>query len=184
MNRFSRWMVNFSSSRRSVRVLRTLGPHLRLPDSPRLLELGAGRGALSALLQERYRPEKLVVSDFDPDQLAAARTYLLRRLGSVPPSLELRRVDALAIPFEAGVFDAVFAMGMLHHVEAHHFDYQQRPRALAEIRRVLTPGGLLAYWEFSRTEEMRRTLAELGFRGVFDQRGWRGRQLAIYQAPA
>jgi ubiquinone/menaquinone biosynthesis C-methylase UbiE len=182
MNRFSRWMVNSSNARRSVRILRALGPHLELSPSARILELGAGRGGLSALLQERYRPALLVVSDFDPDQVEAARSLLTQRFGSVPTSVELRRVDAKEMPFDAGAFDCVFAIGMLHHVEAHHFDYQERPRALAEIRRVLKPGGTLAFWEFSRTEDMRRTLGELGFSPVFDKRGWRGRELAVFRS--
>jgi len=184
MNWLSRWIVNLSNARRSARILDTVGPKLSLPASARILELGAGRGGMSALLQERFRPGRLAVTDFDPSQLEAARLNLTRRFGSLPPSIELHRVDARALPFEAASFDAVFAMVMLHHVEAHHFEYRERPKALAEIRRVLAPGGLLTYSEFSRTAEMRGTLGELGFVPVFDQRGWRGRQLAVYRAPS
>jgi len=183
MNRGSRWLVNARNASRSARILHRLQPSLKLPPSPRILELGAGRGGLSALLREQYRPSHLVVSDFDPNQVEAARTFLTERFGSVPPGVELRQVDALAIPFEAATFDCVFAIGVLHHVEAHHFDYAQRPKALTEIRRVLSPGGLLAYWEFSRTAEMRATLVGLGFRSVFERRGWRGRELALVRAP-
>ena len=92
-------------------------------------------------------------------------------------------MDAKQIPYEPASFDCVFAMGMLHHVEAHHFDYVERPTALREIRRVLSPGGVLVYWEFSRTADMRKTLAELGFGSVFERRGWRGRELAIVRSP-
>ena len=180
MNRWSRWFVNRSNARRSAKVLRILGPHLELPAAPRILELGAGRGGLSALLVDRFRPSKLVVSDFDPEQIEAARSYLGRRFGTLPPSIELRRVDAMQIPFEAGTFDCVFAIAMLHHVEAHHFDYRERPKALAEIQRVLAPGGVLAFSEFSRTVEMRRTLIELGFLPRFERPGWRGRELAVF----
>jgi|GEM_PF-1609222 len=184
MNWFSRWLVNSSNARRSVRTLNTVRPHLQLPPSSRILELGAGRGALSALLYRTYHPGRLVVSDFDPDQLETARAYLSQRFGTLPNAIEVYRVDAKQIPYDPASFDCVFAIGMLHHVEAHHFDYQERPTALREIRRVLSPGGVLVYWEFSRTADMRKTLTELGFVSVFEKRGWRGRELAIVRLPS
>ncbi len=182
MNRISLWFVNSSNARRSVRILATLGNHLHLPPAPRILELGAGRGGMSALLQERFRPGRLVVTDFDPTQVEAARTFLSKRFGSLPNGLELRPVDAKVLPFEDHSFDCVFAIAMLHHVEVHHSDYRERPRALQEIRRVLAPGGILAFSEFSRMKEMRETLVELGFAPVFEKLGWRGRELALFRA--
>jgi ubiquinone/menaquinone biosynthesis C-methylase UbiE len=182
MSRFGRWMVNAGNARRSARILTTFGARLQLPPSPRILELGAGRGGMSALLYERFRPGRLVVTDFDPNQVEAARSYLTHRFGTLPAAVELRQVDAKVLPFDAASFDCVFAIAMLHHVEAHHFDYQERPKALAEIRRVLTAGGTLAFSEFSRTEEMRSTLTELGYTPLFDQRGFRGRELALYRS--
>jgi ubiquinone/menaquinone biosynthesis C-methylase UbiE len=183
MGRFGRWLAGVGTARRSVRILETLGSRLQLPSSARILELGAGRGGMSALLQERFRPARLVVTDFDQRQVDAARAYLTHWFGALPPSVDLRQVDARTLPFDAAAFDCVFAIAMLHHVEAHHFDYRERPKALAEIRRVLSPGGILAYLEFSRTEEMRRTLGELGFVPLFEKRGWRGRELALFRSP-
>ena len=80
MNWFSRWLVNSGNARRSARTLATIGPHLPLPPSSRILELGAGRGGLSYLLYEKYRPGRLVVSDFDPNQLETARTVPFRKV--------------------------------------------------------------------------------------------------------
>jgi SAM-dependent methyltransferase len=45
-------------------------------------------------------------------------------------------LDAQAIPFPTGYFDAVLANHMLYHIP-------DQPRAVAEIRRVLKPGGRL-----------------------------------------
>jgi len=183
MGRIGRWIVNSGNARRSARILDALGSALRLSRSSRILELGAGRGGLSALLYERYQPGRLVVTDFDPNQVEAARAYLSGRFGSLPAAIELREVDALSLPFEVAAFDCVMAIAMLHHVEAHHFDYRNRPQALAEIRRVLAPDGTLVFSDFSRTEEMRRTLIELGFRPVFEEPGRRGRLLALFRSP-
>jgi ubiquinone/menaquinone biosynthesis C-methylase UbiE len=183
MNRIGRWFVNSGNARRSARILDTLGTALQLPPSSRVLELGAGRGGLSALLYERYRPGRLVVTDFDPAQVESARAFLSARFAPLPAAVELRQVDAMALPFEDASFECVVAMAMLHHVEAHHFDYRNRPQALAEIRRVLSPRGVLAFSEFSRTEEMRRTLIDLGFTPLFEKSGRRGRVLALFRSP-
>jgi len=49
--------------------------------------------------------------------------------------LEAHRADVTALPFQDAGFDVVTAMWMLYHVA-------DLPRALAEVRRVLRPGGL------------------------------------------
>ena len=49
-------------------------------------------------------------------------------------AIVVANVDAQALPFPDDGFDAVIANHMLYHVP-------DRPRALAEIRRVLRPGG-------------------------------------------
>jgi ubiquinone/menaquinone biosynthesis C-methylase UbiE len=48
----------------------------------------------------------------------------------------MRRMDVQALDLPDAAFDAVVANWMLYHVP-------DRPRALAEIRRVLRPGGTL-----------------------------------------
>ncbi len=47
-----------------------------------------------------------------------------------------KEIDAQSIPFEDETFDAVIANFMLYHVP-------DRPKAIAEIKRVLKPGGRL-----------------------------------------
>ena len=166
-------LVNLRSASRSRRLLSRVAPALQLPPAPRLLEVGAGAGGLSAALFERFEPSRLVATDFDPEQLAAARRNLARRLGGIPPNLELRTADALALPFGPGSFDAVFAIQVFHHVELEHSEFVRRPQAVREVRRVLAPGGLLVYSDFSRKAELRRCLRENGFTPVLEQERWR-----------
>ncbi|HTW77120.1 MAG TPA: class I SAM-dependent methyltransferase [Thermoplasmata archaeon] len=183
MNRLARWMVNVRTEGRGRRALARLGRELRIPSAARVLELGCGGGGLLALIRERFQPARLVGTDFDPAQVQSARAFLTIRWGDVPPTVELREADALRLPFPDASFDVVFAMMMLHHVESRPNQYVQRPRALQEVRRVLVPGGALVYSEIFRRQEIRRTLAELGFHTVFLRSSWRA-DLSIVRASA
>lgn len=106
---------------------------LRLPAQSRILEIGCGTGNLWRANAERIPAGwDVTLSDFAPGMLAAARDSL----ATVAHPLRFVLLDAQAIPFAAASFDAVIANHMLYHVP-------NRPRALAEIRRVLRPGGTL-----------------------------------------
>ena len=72
-----------------------------------------------------------MATDFDPDQVAAART----RLHDLQEMVDLRVVDARDMPFADASFDAVFSFGVLHHLVR---DWR---RALSEASRVLEPKG-------------------------------------------
>ncbi|MFJ1869474.1 class I SAM-dependent methyltransferase [Streptomyces sp. NPDC088097] len=94
----------------------------------RILDAGCGAGALSAVLRDRGA----VVTGIDASagMLALAR----RRLGA-DAALQVADVSE-RLPFDDGAFDDVVASLVLHYVE----DWGP---TLAEMRRVLTPGGRL-----------------------------------------
>jgi ubiquinone/menaquinone biosynthesis C-methylase UbiE len=181
MSGWGRWFVNRSNAARSARLFDLVEPSLHLPEAPRVLEIGAGAGGLSARVQERLRPRRLVATDYDPAQVEVARKALTKRFGTMPASMELRQADALHLPFEDGSFDCVFAMGVFHHVEARPTEFVLRPAALRETRRVLRPGGTFVYTEFTRRKEFRGCLQEQGFTPVFQRQGW-GRDLGVYRS--
>ncbi len=105
---------------------------LDLPENARLLELGTGSGALWKQVADRIPPGwRITLSDFSPGMLADAEQNLTALR---PFSFVL--ADAQKIPFPDGIFDAVLANHMQYHVP-------DRPRALAEFRRVLKPRGHL-----------------------------------------
>jgi SAM-dependent methyltransferase len=94
----------------------------------RILDAGCGSGPLSAALRDRGA----IVTGFDKS--AAMLAIARRRLG---PDADLRVADlATPLPYPDGAFDDVIASLVLHYLE----DWTA---PLAELRRVLRPGGRL-----------------------------------------
>ncbi|WP_099245289.1 class I SAM-dependent methyltransferase [Mycobacterium sp. shizuoka-1] len=94
---------------------------------PRILELGAGHGALSRTVLEQHPTAQVTVSDVNPESVAAIAAS---DLGDHPRA-SVRVVDATAIDAADGAFDlAVFALSF------HHLSPAQAVRVLAEGTRV------------------------------------------------
>lgn len=102
--------------------------------SGHVLEVGTGTG----LLLPAYPPSvsSLVAIDIDPDLLARARP---RR-----PGVTLELADVQQLPFPDASFDAVVSSLVFCSVE-------DPARGLAEIHRVLRPGGQLRMLEHVRS---------------------------------
>jgi len=109
----------------------------------RVLEVGAGPGLVTDVL--RRRAPWLVAVELD-EPLAAA---LGRRLAG--GNVEVVTADASALPFRSGQFSAVAGFTMLHHVP----NLSMQDRMLAELRRVLRPGGVLVGTDGTDTPQRR-----------------------------
>ena len=113
----------------------------RFPVRPghRVLDLGCGGGRHA--FEVYRRGANVVAFDLEPAELAPVTGMFgaMRAAGEVAGPAQARPVagDARALPFGSDVFDRVVAAEVLEHIP----DDQ---RALAEIARVLRPGGLLA----------------------------------------
>lgn len=106
---------------------------LRAPDNARVLEVGCGPGELWRENLARVPPGwRITLSDFSPGMVEKVQQNLAAQAGQ----FEFRQLDVQAIPFVDGSLDLVIANHMLYHVP----DVE---RALAEIARVLAPGGRL-----------------------------------------
>jgi ubiquinone/menaquinone biosynthesis C-methylase UbiE len=103
-----------------------------LPEQAQILEVGAGTGALWQINRARMPSGwHITLSDLSPGMLDSARQNLA---GATQFSFET--CDVQELPFADAAFDAVIANFMLYHVP-------DRPRAYAEMQRVLRPGGQL-----------------------------------------
>jgi SAM-dependent methyltransferase len=100
----------------------------RLPERPDVLDAGCGAGRDLAWFEARGA----VVSGVDVSE------GMLRQAGTRVRG-RLERADLRALPFADASFDAVWCMAVLLHLPK-----ADAPAALAELHRVLRPGGLLA----------------------------------------
>ena len=107
---------------------------LLFPPGTRLLEVGCGAGAQTALLLRRNPKLHVTGVDLSADQLAAARRHF--RGHPAQKRLTLLQANATALPFPRGTFDAALSVWFLEHVP------DPLP-ILKEIRLVLRPGGTL-----------------------------------------
>ncbi|HWX75152.1 MAG TPA: ubiquinone/menaquinone biosynthesis methyltransferase, partial [Solirubrobacteraceae bacterium] len=107
----------------------------------RVLDVATGTGDLALELARRVSPGGEVVgSDFAPAMLARARAKASARAAGVAPRFEL--ADALALPYPDDSFDAAtVAFGVRN--------FSDLPAGLAEMARVVRPGGRVVVLEIT-----------------------------------
>ncbi len=110
--------------------LKTLGPFTAG------LDICCGTGAAMRMLRPLCR-ERVVGVDVSAGMLAEAQRRTVDSPGA--GALEFVRADALAMPFSAA-FDIAVSFGAFGHVLT-----QDEPRFVAEIARVLRPGGRFVF---------------------------------------
>lgn len=92
----------------------------------RVLDVGGGMGRMAVPLSRRHF---VTLTDISQQMLELARPHASDRL-------VLRQADARELPFEDGAFDYVLCIDVLPHIP-------DPERMLAEVHRVLRPGGVL-----------------------------------------
>lgn len=94
----------------------------------RLLDVGTGLG--EAAVYFALQGARVTATDLSPGMVAAAARLAAHHGVTIDTAVG----PAEALPFPDASFDLVYAANVLHHV-------QERERFLAELRRVLVPGG-------------------------------------------
>ena len=143
--RFGRWFLGTEIWRRYVltEALDTLTgiARCRVPHGCHILDLGCGHGTAAPLLETRFLPRRITGLDIDPELIDRGKALVDEAHLSVP--IELRNGSATAIPLADSSADLVLCHQLLHHMVAQR-------EALAEMHRVLRPGGLLLVAESCR----------------------------------
>jgi SAM-dependent methyltransferase len=109
---------------------------LDAPPDATILDAGCGSCAKSILLAARGL--RVVATDFSPTALRLAEDNI--RLHGLENQITLRQGNLLSLPFADGEFRYILCWGVLMHVP-------DLERALAELARVLAPGGQLVISE-------------------------------------
>lgn len=115
---------------------------LAAPDSA-VLDAGCGPGAVLVRLAKAAPSLRLTGLDVDAPMIERAR----RKADRAWPASGARRprfvvADAAAMPFEDGTFDLVVSSFAVHHWPDPH-------AGLAEVMRVLKPGGKAIIWDIA-----------------------------------
>jgi SAM-dependent methyltransferase len=105
----------------------------------RVLEVGLGYGTLGSVLVERGASYTGVDIAPGPVEMMRHRIELAGR----SEECDSREASALELPFPDAEFDSVYSIGCLHHTG-------DLARAVAEVRRVLRPGGRAVVMVYDR----------------------------------
>lgn len=115
--------------------------HLASRSVTRVLEIAAGTGVVTrSLASELPEDVSIVATDLNQPMLDHAAALGTRR------PVEWRQADAMQLPFPDGAFDAVVCQfGVMF--------FPDKPKAFAEARRVLRPGGVFMFNVWDRITE-------------------------------
>ncbi|HVV58157.1 MAG TPA: methyltransferase domain-containing protein [Gaiellaceae bacterium] len=169
---------------RAAALSRRLDDLLDLHGDERALDVGAGTGALAFALAPRVA--SMVALDADGAMIEHARA-------AAPANVEAVVGDGERLPFDGASFDLAGTLRTLHHTP-------HPGRLLAELRRVVRPGGTLLVadqlapedgegadalnrFERARDASTTRVLAETELRALFADAGLRVRRAEIVREP-
>ena len=113
---------------------------LKISGRALFLDVGAGRGYLTALLAVQNPCAQVIGVDYSRRQVREAEKYR-REKGTDNCSFE--QGNAMDMKFPSGIFDAAVSVGSIKHWPDAH-------RGLMEIHRVLKPGSCLIVAETDR----------------------------------
>lgn len=113
----------------------------------RVLEVGCGMGCMA--MNWASHGAQLTAVDLNP--VAVAQTT--RRMEAFGLQAEVRQADGETLPFDNDSFDFVYSWGVLHHTP-------RTKEAIAELRRVLKPGGRAGVMLYNRNSGLYRYLTQ------------------------
>ncbi|HEY0678984.1 MAG TPA: bifunctional demethylmenaquinone methyltransferase/2-methoxy-6-polyprenyl-1,4-benzoquinol methylase UbiE [Chitinophagaceae bacterium] len=134
MNRFLSGGIDIYWRKRAIAELKEMRPQL-------VLDVATGTADVALLLHKYLNPEKIIGIDISEGMLEHGRQKIEKQ--KLKEKIELRAGDSEAIKFPNDTFDAItVAFGV------RNFEHLQQ--GLAEMLRVLKPGGKLVVLEFSK----------------------------------
>jgi ubiquinone/menaquinone biosynthesis C-methylase UbiE len=133
----AKWGIDFGATGQEqvrLKLAKALGGRIDERGFGDGLEIGSGTGYFSLNLVQLGVVERLTATDISPG--------MLQRFSATADDLGLTAetvaTEAEELPFEDESFDIVFGHAVLHHIP-------DLKRAFSEFRRVLRPGGAIAF---------------------------------------
>jgi len=137
LNHFLSFGIDRRWRERAIHILSQVSPES-------ILDVACGTGDLS-IEALKLKPRKIIGVDISEGMLAKGREKLVRK--NLEKSITLVYGDSEALQFDDKVFDAAMvAFGVRN--------FENINQGLAEILRVLKPGGLLVVLEFSKPQSL------------------------------
>lgn len=124
--------LDFFAAQKARVVMETMRGHLADVASAAVLDVGCGIGTLGAHISASVGSFRGI--DVAPDMVAVARLRDPRGMYDA--------YDGTTLPYAPATFDVACTINVLHHI-----DVPGRPRFMAEMERVVRPGGLLVIIE-------------------------------------
>jgi demethylmenaquinone methyltransferase/2-methoxy-6-polyprenyl-1,4-benzoquinol methylase len=145
LNRFLSGGIDVSWRKRAIRELKEINPRM-------VLDVATGTADVAIMTTKYLNPEKIVGIDISEGMLNLGRQKVDKLLLS--KRIELLKGDSEAINFPNETFDAItVAFGVRN--------FENLEKGLAEMYRVLKPGGKAVILEFSKPRKK-------GFKGLYN----------------
>jgi SAM-dependent methyltransferase len=155
------WMI-YDSKIGKVRDRESLLDRLTWRGDERVLDVGCGRGLLLIGAAKRLSSGSAVGIDlWQAEDLSGNKpeaTLENAKLEGVAGRVEVRTADMRAIPFPDATFDVILSSAAIHNL----YSSADRAKALAEIARVLKPGGRVLIDDIRHHREYTRHLTDGG----------------------
>lgn len=126
-----------------------------------VMDMGCGSGYSTGLILEKLKPSRILAFDIMPEQIRLAKKRGL--------PVDFRVGDATVMDAPDSSYDAIFDLGILHHIPLWR-------NVLKESVRVLKPGGVLFIEEPHKMfewDEFERGILQTGLT-ILDRRQWYG----------
>jgi ubiquinone/menaquinone biosynthesis C-methylase UbiE len=134
-----------------------------IPPGSRCLEIGTGLGWGTVGLLRKEASLAVVTTDYEGAILQRARAFIQAEQPGARVSYA--QLDAKAFPFSGERFDFVLSLYVLHHAMGYR-------AAVAEIARVLKPGGCLLVIDLVRPAFLPQLPASVAPEGVLTKPEW------------
>lgn len=167
LNRFLSGGIDIYWRKRAIAELKDLNPKY-------VLDVATGTADVALLLEKYLSPDKIIGIDISEGMLELGRQKIEKQ--KLKHKIELRAGDSEAIKFPKDTFDAItVAFGV------RNFEHLQQ--GLAEMLRVLKPGGKLVILEFSKPrKKILKSLYNVYMNIIAPQAGkWLSKNKEAYQ---